>query len=165
MRLPAYTDNQQKLWAVLTDLTSLDFAKHAYLFSFSDCSLICKRSSLFFGSGHAAGITALALQLPPVFSNVADYSRRHNRVGKSRMSLTIPAQTRLAGSTAQRYRSITVGGTVIARRESHGTVHLQPAGRIVMRSRCLLQNAHIKIHVTVLWHCEKFRYGILYIEG
>ncbi|EBP9549408.1 hypothetical protein ATQ53_25340, partial [Salmonella enterica] len=79
----------------------------------------------------------------PVSGNIVYHLCCHNGVSDGGMSLPDPAQASLTDSTGKRYGTVTIGGSVITRSEPHGTVHrqrVQPAGRVVMRCRCLLQN-------------------------
>lgn len=86
----------------------------------------------------------------PVFSNLTDHPCRHDGVSHRRMRPPAPVQSGLAGGTGQRYRAVTVAGTVIPCRKLHGAVNgqgVQPAGRVIMRCRCLLQDPRIKISI------------------
>lgn len=95
-------------------------------------------------------IIHFTLELMPVSGNIVYHLCRHNRVTDGRMCFPGPAQSGLTDSAGKRNSTVTVGGSVIPRSEPHGAVHrqsIQPAGGVVVRGCCPLQDPRIKISI------------------
>lgn len=86
----------------------------------------------------------------PVSGNIVYHLCCHNGISDGGMCLPGPAQPCLTDRAGKRYGTVAIGGAVITRSEPHGAVHrqrVQPAGSVVIRCRCLLQNTRIKLSI------------------